>query len=80
MRSPRHGTRAHIDHPVLDLGVLAKSIPNRIKAGIDERKRSEARCLIQSGLPYDEVVKRSGMFSGTVSRIRREDASSNSDE
>ncbi len=68
----RHLTRTNIDQPVLDIEALAKSIPSKAKAGIGDAKREEVRFLILSGLPHKEVVKRSGVSSGTVSLIRRE--------
>jgi len=37
-----------------------------------DAKREEVRFLILSGLPHAEVVKRSGVSSGTVSLIRNE--------
>jgi integrase len=68
----KHLKRANIDQPVLDAVTLAKSIPSRTKAGIGDVKREEVRFLILSGLPHAEVVKRTGVSSGTVSVIRSE--------
>ena len=68
----KHLKRANIDQPVLDVGALAKSITSKTKAGIGDAKREEVRFLILFGLPHAEVVKRSGVSSGTVSLIRSE--------
>jgi hypothetical protein len=68
----KHLKRASIDQPVMDVAVLAKSIPSRTKKGIGDAKREEVRFLILSGLPHKEVVKRSGVSSGTVSLLRSE--------
>ena len=68
----RNLPRASIDEPVLDVETLAKSIPSKTTAGIGDAKREEIRCLILSGYPHAEVVKRSGVSSGTVSLIRKE--------
>lgn len=68
----KHLKRANIDRPVLDARALAKSIPSKTKGGVGDAKREEARFLILSGLPHAEVVKRSGVSSGTVSLIRSE--------
>lgn len=64
--------RANIDQPVVDAAALAKSIPRKSKNGVGDAKREEVRFLILSGLPHKEVVKRSGVSSGTVSVIRNE--------
>jgi hypothetical protein len=64
--------RANIDQPALDIGTLARTIPSKTKAGVGDAKREEVRFLILSGLPHKEVVKRSGVSSGTVSLIRSE--------
>jgi integrase len=68
----KHFKRANIDEPLMDAGTLAKSIPSKTKAGTGDVKREEVRFLILSGLPHAEVVKRSGVSSGTVSLIRNE--------
>lgn len=39
---------------------------SRTKADIGEAKRKEVRFLILSGLSHAEIVKRSGIASGTV--------------
>jgi hypothetical protein len=56
----------------LDVQEIAKSIPRKTKGGVGDAKREEVRFLILSGLPHAEVVKRSGVSSGTVSLIRKE--------
>ena len=68
----KHLKRANINQPVLDAQALAKTIPSRTKGGVGDAKREEIRFLILSGLPHAEVVKRSGVSSGTVSLIRKE--------
>jgi len=68
----KHLKRANIDQAVIDTAVLAKSIPSKTKKGVGDGKREEVRFLILSGLPHKEVVKRSGVSSGTVSLIRSE--------
>jgi len=67
-----HLRRANIDQPAVDAEALAKSIPSKTIAGIGDTKREEVRFLILSGLPHAEIVRRSGVSSGTVSLIRRE--------
>lgn len=67
-----HLRRANIDQPVVDAAALAKSIPSKCKNGVGDAKREEVRFLILSGFPHKEVVKRSGVSSGTVSLIRGE--------
>jgi integrase len=67
-----HLKRVNIDHPVLDIETLAKTIPSKTKAGIGDAKREEVRFLILSGLPHKEIMKRSGVSAGTVSLIRQE--------
>ena len=68
----KHLKRANIDEPVMDAAALAKLIPSKTKAGVGDAKREEVRFLILCGLPHAEVVKRSGVSSGTVSLIRKE--------
>ena len=67
-----HLKRANIDQPVVDARALAKAIPSKTKGGVGDTKREEIRFLILSGLPHAEVVRRSGVSSGTVSLIRKE--------
>ncbi len=55
-----------------DAAALAKSISRKTKRGVGDAKREDVRFLILSGLPHKEVVKRSGVSSGTVSAIRKE--------
>jgi|GEM_PF-480938 len=68
----RHLKRANIDQPIVDAAALAKSIPSKTKRGVGDAKREEIRFMILSGLPHKEVVRRSGVSSGTVSAIRKE--------
>jgi hypothetical protein len=68
----KHLKRANIDQPVVAAEALAKSIPSKAKGGVGDVKRQEVCFLILSGLPHAEVVKRSGVSSGTVSLIRSE--------
>ena len=67
-----HLKRANIDQPVLDAENLARLISSKTKAGVGDVKREEIRFLILSGVPHAEVVRRSGVSSGTVSLIRKE--------
>ena len=68
----KHLKRAFIDQPARDAGAIAKSIPSKVKRGVGDAKREEVRFLILSGLPHAEVVRRSGVSSGTVSLLRKE--------
>lgn len=68
----RHLKRANIDEAELDLAKLAKTIGAKNRRGVGDEKREEVRLLILSGLPHAEVVRRSGVSSGTVSLIRKE--------
>ena len=68
----KHLRRANIDAPILDAQAIAKSIPSTAKRGVGDAKREEVRFLILSGLPHAEIVKRSGVSSGTVSLVRKE--------
>ena len=68
----KHLKRANIDEPTMDAATLAKTTPSKTKAGIGDTKREEVRFLILSGVPHAEVVKRTGVSSGTVSLIRNE--------
>jgi len=67
-----HLKRVQIDRPEIDpADVLERAVkPNR--RGVGETKRQEVRWLMLSGVPHAEVVRRSGVSSGTVSAIRRE--------
>ena len=67
-----HLKRTNIDEAVIDIQKLAKTVPSKTKAGIGDAKREEVRFLILSGLPHDEVLRRSGVSAGTVSLIRQE--------
>jgi len=68
----KHLKRAFIDQPARDAAALAKSISSKTKRGVGDAKREEVRFLILSGLPHAEVVRRSGVSSGTVSLLRKE--------
>ncbi len=68
----KHLKRASIDQPARDAASLAKSISSKTKRGVGDTKREEVRFLILSGLPHAEVVRRSGVSSGTVSLLRKE--------
>ena len=67
-----HLKRANIDQPQLDAAELAKTIGTKNRCGVGDTKREEVHFLILSGLPHAEVVRRSGVSSGTVSLIRKE--------
>jgi len=62
--NPQVSQRADIDQAVSGSAAVAKSIPSIQGRGRCERE--EVRFLILSGLPHAEVVKRSGVSSGTV--------------
>ena len=68
----KHLKRAFIDQPARDAAALAKSISSKTKRGVGDAKREQVRFLILSGLPHAEVVRRSGVSSGTVSLLRKE--------
>ena len=67
----QHLRRVRIDQPQLipadPVARLAKPHPR----SIDEAKSTLVRQLILSGTPHKEVVRRSGVSSGTVSKIRQ---------
>jgi hypothetical protein len=67
----KHLKRARIDKPELDPADQAATTGRRYRHGVGEKKREEVRFLILSGLPHAEVVRRSGVSSGTVSAIRQ---------
>ena len=67
-----HLRRANIDQPELDVAKLAKTVGTKNRRGIGDAKREEVRFLILSGLPHAEVLRRSGVSSGTISLIRKE--------
>jgi hypothetical protein len=68
----KHLKRAQIDKPDIDPADPAAAIGSSHRRGIGERKRDEARFLILSGVAHAEVVRMSGVSSGTVSSIRQE--------
>ena len=68
----RHLKVANIDQPFVDVEHLAQSIPSATKAGIGDEKRAEVRRLLLEGVPHKEVVRLSGVGSGTVSVLRKE--------
>jgi len=68
----KHLKRVNIDQPVLVIKALAKWMPSKTKAGVGDAKREKVRFLILSGLPHAEIVRRSGVSSGTVGLIRKE--------
>jgi Phage integrase family len=65
----KHLRRARIDEPELDPADLAATTGKRYRHGVGDKKREEVRLLILAGLPHAEVVRRSGVSSGTVSAI-----------
>jgi Phage integrase family len=67
-----HLKHARIDSPEVDPAELAAGVSTSRQRGIGERKREEVRFLIFAGVPHAEVVRRSGVSSGTVSSIRQE--------
>ena len=67
-----HLKRAKIDSPEIDPAELATGVFALRQRGIGERKREEVRFLILAGVPHAEVVRRTGVSSGTVSSIRQE--------
>jgi hypothetical protein len=68
----QHLKRASLDPPERDAASLAKSIQSKSKRGVGDAKREDVRFLIVSGLPHAEIVRRSGVSSGTVSLLRKE--------
>lgn len=67
-----HLRRAQIDKPDVDPADLSEATGKPHRHGIGERKREEIRFLILSGIAHAEVVRMSGVSSGTVSAIRQE--------
>ena len=67
-----HLKRATIDRPRVEIADLAKAIGPKNRRGVGDVKREEVRFLILSGLPHAEVIRRTGVSSGTVSAIRKE--------
>jgi integrase len=68
----KHLKRAQIDKPDIDPADLATALGKSHRHGVGERKREEVRFLILSGAAHAEVVRMSGVSSGTVSAIRQE--------
>ena len=70
----KHLKHARIDcpQPVPDSGIEISLTGRAYRHGIGEDKRREVRQLILSGVPHAEVVRRTGVSSGTVSAIRQE--------
>jgi hypothetical protein len=68
----KHLKRANVDQPRINPAELAKTIGVKNRRGVGDTKREEVRFLILSGLPHAEVMRRSGVSSGTVSAIRQE--------
>ena len=68
----RDADRAQIDRPDVDPVELAGATSKPRRHGIGERKREEVRFLILAGVAHAEVVRRTGVSSGTVSVIRQE--------
>ena len=66
-----HLKRAQIDRPEIDPAALAGAEVNPPRKGIGEAKRAEVRFLILEGIPHGQVVRRTGVSSGTVSAIRQ---------
>ena len=66
-----HIKRAQIDKPDIDPADLAAATGKPQRHGIGQRNREEVRFLILSGVAHAEVVRRSGVSSGTVSAIRQ---------
>jgi DNA-binding NarL/FixJ family response regulator len=67
-----HLKRAQIDRPDIDPAELAEADRTPHRRGVGETKREEVRFLILAGVPHAEVVRRTGVSSGTVSTIRQE--------
>jgi hypothetical protein len=66
---PTHLKHAQIDRPEVDAAEAANTSLTTHRRGVGETKREEVRFLIFAGLPHAEVVRRSGVSSGTVSSI-----------
>ena len=67
-----HLKHAQIDRPEIDPAEFVDIVGKPHRHGIGETKRQEVRWLILSGVPHAEVVRRSGVSSGTVSAVRQE--------
>jgi hypothetical protein len=67
-----HLKRAQIDKPDIDPAELAEPGRKPHRRGIGDTKREEFRFLILAGAAHADVVRRSGVSSGTVSAIRQE--------
>src|SRR5487761_654290 len=67
-----HLRHAQIDKPDVDPAGIAGTFGKAHQHGIGETKREGVRFLILAGIPHAEVVRRSGVSSGTVSAIRQE--------
>jgi integrase len=69
----RHMKRTQINSPAtLMQGAEDTFSGTANRKGIGEEKRAEVRGLILAGVPHAEVVRRSGVSSGTVSLIRQD--------
>ena len=67
-----HLKHAQIDRPDIDPAEALRGVSLPRQNGIGERKREEVRFLILAGVAHAEVVRRTGVSSGTVSAIRKE--------
>ena len=68
----KHLKRAQIDRPDIDPAELAEAGRTPHRRGIGETHREEVRFLILAGVAHAEVVRRTGVSSGTGSVIRQE--------
>jgi hypothetical protein len=68
----QHLRRVHIDEPQLIPADPVARLPKPHPRSIDEAKSALVRQLILNGTPHKEVVRQSGVGSGTVSKIRQQ--------
>jgi hypothetical protein len=68
----QHLRRVRIDEPQLIPADPVARLPKPHPRSIDEAKSSFVRQLILNGTPHKEVVRQSGVGSGTVSKIRQQ--------
>jgi hypothetical protein len=68
----QHLRRVRIDQPELIPADPVARLPKPHPRSIDEAKSTLVRQLILNGTPHKDVVRQSGVGSGTVSKIRQQ--------
>jgi hypothetical protein len=68
----QHLRRVRIDEPQLIPADPVARLPKPHPRSLDEAKSTLVRQLILGGVPHKEVVRQSGVGSGTVSKIRQQ--------